>query len=299
MSKKLNLSFRGKSELLYKMSKDFYKTIKAGGEVFPEHTHYVINDNEEDPSIEQSARIKSLATSLEKKSITKLAFDTRRIDQETQRMPRQNLQYWRRSDAFIDAPTQDKINKFSSLFGVLKEIKSDFGTTQEYHESYSRILHDNVERLLRLDVKDNDIASPQLSYLEQILFARYRLSMDDLTKYSSSDLRNKILEKDENLLKRGAFLEKSKGLEKTNNLNNPNVINAGFGINGMPYMPQVIYANQPAPQIIIDSSKITEQTKDGVSKAIGEIIEASSFRKPGERLVERTITINIRDEVKE
>ena len=122
------------------------------------------------------------------KSIKKVAFDTRRVDQKKTRNPRTNLQYWHRSDPFIDDESQIKINIFSKLAAVLGDIKDEFGTRPDWHESYARILHDAVNRVLRIKQGDNDIDLAQLGYLEQLLDARYRLSMNELANIEKKAL---------------------------------------------------------------------------------------------------------------
>ena len=48
----------------------------------------------------QELRVEAIKSSVNK-PLTKIAFDTRRIDQENDYNPRQNLQYYHRSEPFI------------------------------------------------------------------------------------------------------------------------------------------------------------------------------------------------------
>lgn len=205
MSKKISdLPFDGQADLLSKIADSFESFSKKRSSA-PVKSIYKIAHTQEPSNILRSVR-KNVLISICPKSITKFAFDTRRIDQQTERNPRSNLQYWNRSEEFIDEELSGKINIFAKLLNTLKDIKEDYGDQREYLESYARILHDHVNRILRVEQGDNEIFKPQVAYLEQLLFARYRLSMDELSKIGNRDLKKRILEKDENLLKRGAFL---------------------------------------------------------------------------------------------
>lgn len=204
-NKKLN--FDGTCNFLSKFSRDFENLTKKSSFNFKRRT-YKFTCSDESSKVERLARTAALKNVV--KPIKKVAFDTRRINQHTERNPRTNAQYWNRTDPFITKESQEKINVFSKLMSVLKEIKGQYGSSPEFHESYARVLHDDVERILRVKIGDNDIAEPQLAYLEQIMFLRYRLSMDDILNNNNVDIKRSILEKDENLLKRGLFMSETK-----------------------------------------------------------------------------------------
>lgn len=165
----------------------------------------------------------------EKLTIKKIAFDTRRIDQEKDRNPRGNLQYWHRSQQFIDEEDKIKIDIFGRLIPVLDSIKSKYGTSPEYHNSYIRTLNDTVRRSLKLDAEDLDISKAQLNYLEQLLFARYRLSMDDIKYLDKFALEHNLLSKDESLLKHGIVNQEIKPMVKDGNGVHESIVNAIFG----------------------------------------------------------------------
>ena len=258
MTTKNLLPFSGSVELINKLADDFVSFVDDSKKILSKCT-YIITCKKESPLILRSARFAALQKAQEKPLI-KVAFDTRRIDQEHDRNPRTNLQYWNRSQAFIEEEDQNKINIFSKLMLPLEEIRKDFETEPEYFNSYARVLHDSVNRILRVKEGDLDIFRPQLAYLEQLLFARYRLSMDEINKMGIKELKESILKKDENLLKRGAFLhatqDKSKQISKDGNvITQESIVNAIFGNN--------------------------------------------NIRRDGERTVERTITITIRDQILE
>jgi hypothetical protein len=217
-------------------------------------------------------------------SFKKVAFDTRRIDQENTRNPRSNLQYWHRSQPFIDASDQGKINIFAKLAATLNDLKVEFGTRPDWHESYARVLNDAVQRALRIKQGDQDIDSSQLSYLEQLLNTRYRLTMDELSVISHDDLRKRILSKDENLLKRGVIFDDSKKEAATTTSIEHKFIEL--------LMAQA-QANMQANLIKNNNAPVVSQ-ESALASLFG-----GGVRRDGERIVERTVTITIRDEVKD
>ncbi len=213
----------------------------------------------------------------------KAAFDTRRIDQESTRNPRSILQYWHRSQPFIDDNDQGKINIFAKLAATLKDLKIEFGTRPDWHESYARVLNDAVQRVLRIKQGDQDIASSQLSYLEQLLNTRYRLTMDELSVISHDDLRKRILSKDENLLKRGIIYDDSKKEAATTTSIEHKFIELLMA-QAQANIQANLIKNAPAP--VSQESALASLFGGGI-------------RRDGERIVERTITVTIRDEVKD
>jgi hypothetical protein len=259
MKQKL-LPLDAKITLLQKMAEDFEYYVSEGGVTCPREQTYRFSSREEDRGVARLAR--SAALKCLSKPIAKTAFDTRRVDQEHDRNPRKNLQYYHRADAFIDENDNGKLNKFAKLLNVVGEIKKDLGTEPEWFESYSRQLHDQLTRILRVKQADLDIFKPQLSYLEQLIYARYRLSMDDLDQLSAMELRARILSKDEALLKRGAYLKETGEVEGPKNI------------------------------VVVDGNQKT--TQDSIVNAI---FGGNDLRKGGERMVERTVTIKIVDSV--
>jgi hypothetical protein len=151
----------------------------------------------------------------------------------------------------------------------LKEIRDKFGNQPEYFESYARVLYNALNQILKVRKSDIDIFKPQLSYLEQLLYARYRLSMDNIAGASLPQLKEVILSKDEKLLKRGVFMHLTGGDDdkvKTGN-------------------------SQPQSIVIKDGNGAMAQ------KGVADAIFGSNLRKDGEKTVERVITIRIRDSV--
>lgn len=258
------LPLSGNAELILRLSNDFCDMVKNGAKQVSNKRIYIINCDKESTFVERSAR-KAALKKLAENKIKKIAIDTRRLNQESQRNPRKNLQYWHRSDLFINDDIQSKINVYSKLFKVLNNIKESYGSEPEYHDSYARVLRGHVERALRVKEADKEYFAPHLSYLEQLLDARYRLTLDDIKNASESDLKLSILKKDENLVKRGLFLNESGSINKES-----------------------------------QDYKIIKGQQDNTQQNIIEAIFGNNnIRRDGEKKVQRTITITISDEVKD
>lgn len=147
--------------------------------------------------------IKSIAST----GMVKLAFDTRRVNQETDYIPRRGLQNYHRSEAFLSEATSDKIQNFAKLKRGLEELKTKLGKQPEWQDSYARILLSTIDRAIRTDQQDGDYAESQpgvgsLDYLEELLYTRYRLDMNSIASKSEEELNKIILAKDESLTNR-------------------------------------------------------------------------------------------------
>lgn len=141
-------------------------------------------------------------------SFVKVAFDTRRIDQETTYNPRRGLQNYHRSDPFVSNNILEKIKAFSKLSTILDQIKSEYGREPEWQDSYVRVLSSAVHKGLRTVQADGDYSDAQpsmasLAYLEELMYVRYRLTSDSLMSMGEQDLRQAILSKDELLTNGG------------------------------------------------------------------------------------------------
>jgi hypothetical protein len=132
-------------------------------------------------------------------ALIKQAFDTRRIDQETQLNPRRGAQYYQRSDAFLRETATQKINILYRVKKAVDDIKSQYIGSTEWLDSNCRSLSASLDRTLRVDQKDLDYSDTQLDYLTELLYLRYRLGMETINSLSDSDLKMKILSKDEPL----------------------------------------------------------------------------------------------------
>jgi len=259
MNSKGKLPFDGCVELVNKLVNDFVSYTNSPQPNIPCKKTYKVASSNEETSVVRSARLAALNNIKKGIFIEKFAFDTRRIDQKLERNPRSNLQYWNRSQQFIDAEKHKTLTTFGKLKEPLDDIQNEYGDQPEYFQSYAMDLYDLVGRVLRVKEGNLDVFTPQLDYLKQLLYARYRLSIEDIEKLSKDQIKAKILSKDEALLKRGRYLENT-------NSNN---------------------------------KKDTVVVKDGNSaqeSIINAIFGNSKFRRDGERKAQRTITITIKDE---
>jgi hypothetical protein len=159
----------------------------------------------------QSVRKVAFA-SLSNQGLTKVAFDTRRVNQETDFIPRRGLQNYHRSEQFVSEAVFHKITAFNKLNGVLDQLKADLGKEPEWQDSYARVLSSAIQKSLRTDQSDGDFSDAQpsmasLAYLEELLYVRYRLTPESLLTMSEDQLRLTILKKDELLLRREANID--------------------------------------------------------------------------------------------
>lgn len=267
MNKDQNLSLSANAQLINKMASDFVKLASSGAKSIPSKRIYVIKDDMNNDVIKRSARKAALKKISSKNNIIKNAIDSRRIDQQTVRNPRKALQHYHRSDQFISEEIQNKLNIFSKLMNVLEGIKDSYGKEDAYHNSYVRELYGHVERALRIKIADGDYHEPQLAYLEQLLYARYRLSMEEISRMDYKMLKKSILSKDEDLIRRGVYLEHTGGMEK-----------------------------KSTGPLFSDGKKDTSNAQQNIIEAI---FGNNGFRRDGEKTVQRTITITIKDEVED
>lgn len=149
---------------------------------------------------------------------TKVAFDTRRIDQETEYNPRRGLQNYNRSEAFLSEAMGQKLISLAKLRGVLEDMREEFGREHEWQDSNARVLLATLNNGLRVGFNDGDFTAAQpaqgsLDYIEELLHVRYRLGFDDLVRLGEKDLKRVILSKDEELTRKNVkqSLEISKG----------------------------------------------------------------------------------------
>lgn len=152
----------------------------------------------------KSVSIRKEAFSSLNSNMVKLAFDTRRIDQEREFNPRRGLQNYNRSEAFITEAAITRIKSFKKLQSVLQDIRAQYERDPNWQDSYSRVLLNTVDGVLRINQNDGDFSDAQpsmgsFSYLEELLDVRYRLNNEGIEKKSSAELRNVILSRDESL----------------------------------------------------------------------------------------------------
>lgn len=254
------LNLKGRVEILTKLAADF--NFAVDHHIVPDSVEYKIQDSKEDLSIESMART-AFYSSILGKGIVKKAFDSRKFNSETDRNPRAGLQHYHRSEEFMDTNDQKRIEILSRLIRPLNDIKDKFGTDIDWHDSYARVLLDNLNKTLIIKESDVDIFRPQVEYLSQILDLRYRLSLNDIEKMSSDELSSIILKKDEKLMKKGAFI-KDMAIKKD---------------------------SEKSAAVVKDSNGLTQES------IVNAIFGNNNIRREGEKTVERTITITIKDTV--
>lgn len=206
---------------------------------------------------------------LVKAPIVKRAFDTRRINQNTEFNPRRNLQYYQRSEAFIDDETENKVQLFIKVKAATDELRQQFIGEPDWLDSYTRILCNAVDQTLRVDQKDFDYSPTQLDYLSELLYVRYRLRPEDIISASTLELKDKFLHKDEKLLRRGVFVNYQDGLNKQSQ-SEPSFVKTS-----------------PAPAVVVQN--------DGLIDKLFGNVKASKENKE----VQRSVTITISDKVVE
>ena len=266
MSDEKQLPLDGCVNLLDELVGDFIVMSKSSSPL-PDKRIYKIASSDESYDIVRSARMVAFLRLYNGIPIHKNAFDARKTDQDSERNPRHNLQYYSRSQQYIDEDDQKRLESFARLVEPLEAIKNKFGKHPEYFDSYARKLQENIQTILKVRESDMDIFRPQIDYLEQLLYARYRLSAEDLEKMSSKMLKKRILSKDEDLLKRGSFMHitGTEGLGKK---------------------------HEKQADIVKGDDK-TNVMQDNIVNAI---FGNNKIRRDGEKKVQRTITITICDE---
>lgn len=147
----------------------------------------------------------------------KQAFDTRRMNSETQINPRRNLQNYQRSESFITDEISSNIKLFFKVKSAADQIKEEFIGDPDWLDSNSRILCNAIDNTLRVEQKDYDFFKPQFDYLNELLYLRYRLASDEIERLNETEIKNAILKRDERLLYKSVYskYQPKNGIEKT------------------------------------------------------------------------------------
>src|SRR5271165_4565471 len=134
-------------------------------EEFYELYQLICEGTAELPTRKQAMQLRKvgLQAHLSGQSFIKVAFDTRRVDQETAYIPRRGLQNYHRSESFISDSVADKILAFAKLAKILDQLKLEFGRHPEWQDSYTRVLASSVHKGLRTDELDGDYSDSQPS----------------------------------------------------------------------------------------------------------------------------------------
>lgn len=223
----------------------------------------------------------TLSAMVNGKSLTKIAFDTRRINQETDYIPRRGLQNYHRSEKFVSDAMTYKIQAFTKLMSVLDKVKSEYHKEVAWQDSYARILTSAVQKGLRQEQSDGDFSDTQpsmgnLNYLEELMYVRYRLTPDNILSMSEDELYKSLLSKDEVLLHNGfskQYVIEPREVEKYSYDNMMDKI--------LYTVSQALIAQKPVPQDDLMSKLFNvKATKDSPE-------------------VERAVTITIKDSIKD
>lgn len=223
---------------------------------------------------------RSALTKMTRGEFTKIAFDTRRVDQNVVFVPRRNLQNYHRSEKFVGEEVTAQINSFMKVKKAMDAIKARYAGHPAWLDSYCRVLGATVDATLRVDQKDGDFSKSQMDYLNELLYVRYRMSPEDLVTATEEQILRTLLAKDESLMNDAVFAFKGEG--------SPTEFNAyGVELNRNNY-------SRSAPVIIQAPAPVqpTSPQEFWLDKLIGEV-KASKDNKT----VERTITITIKDSV--
>lgn len=152
--------------------------------------------------------------------LVKVAFDTRHVDQEHDFIPRRNLQEYHNSQAFISENLENKIKNLLKLKETVLKLKSQYGSLPEWQDSYLRVLSNTIERCLRVNQKDGDITNTQpgsITYLEELLYLRYRIVVDQILGMNEDDLVKILLNHDPQLRHHDSVLEETYKEAKSTN----------------------------------------------------------------------------------
>jgi hypothetical protein len=180
--------------------------------------------------------------------IVKNAFDTRRMNQDTDFNPRRNLQHYHRSTPFISKDAGEQLKTFFKLKIAVDSIKEDFTGDSDWLDSYARILSTALDRTLRVEQKDMDFFQPQMDYLNEMLYLRYRLNEEDITKMSETELKSIILNKDEKLFHKQIFAKYNKNEIKKETIQQ---------------ISEVVTGQQQEPKIVSNNNSNSIRNKDG------------------------------------
>lgn len=147
-------------------------------------------------------------------TLVKRAFDTRRINQNTEFNPRRNLQYFQRSEPYLNPHAADQIALFFKVKTAADQIRQQFIGEPDWLDSHTRILCNALDQTLRIEQRDMDYSPAQLEYLNELLYVRYRLRPEDIKQATEKQLQDTLMNKDERLLRRSIFINYQEGMNK-------------------------------------------------------------------------------------
>jgi len=226
--------------------------------------------------------------------LKKVAFDTRRIDQETEYNPRRGLQYYNRSEPFVSEGMGNKIANFTKLRNILVDLKEAYGAVPEWQDSNARVLLATIDRGLRANINDGDFTENQpgiasLGYIDQLMYVRYRISSEDLNSMSDADLRKSILSKDEELTNKYGIINTNEDKKVTGN---STYIAPTKKADAVIVPKNVVRKVVEAPREITKTDVANQSYDSLVDKLFGNVKASEDAPE-----VLRTITISIKDSI--
>lgn len=246
---------------------------------------------ENSPSRKQSFAIRRKALSSIESKFIKIAFDTRRINQETDYNPRRGLQNYHRSEQFVSDSLSIKLEAFTKILKVVNSIKLEYGRDPEWQDSYTRILASAINKGLRTDQLDGDFSDAQpsvasLDYLQELMYVRYRMTPEDLISTGETQIRKILLNKDEILSRKGMGQSHIISPSDVTKYSYDNMIDKILVSSNEKEEPKKSF---PISQI--QPTPIHIQTESG----LGKLFEVKAT--PDSPEVERTVTITIKDKI--
>lgn len=217
----------------------------------------------------EGVSLRKIALEQLNEGLVKVAFDTRRINQETEYNPRRGLQNYHRSEQFVSTAQAEKLTNLSRLKIILDELKQAYGREPEWQDSYCRVLLNTLNKTLRTDQQDGDFGENQpsvgsLDYVEELLFTRYRLDINSISKFGSDELVDILLRKDEALTRKGMltpYVEKPKPLMTNSEITKHDVVVQSY--DALIDKLFGVYATQENPEI---ERTVTITIKDKINK---------------------------------
>jgi hypothetical protein len=222
----------------------------------------------------------------------KLAFDTRRIDQEVEYNPRRGLQNYHRSEPFLSESVAIKLANLIKIKKVLETLKEKYGREPEWQDSYCRVLLNTLNNGLRTNQKDGDYTECQpgvgsLDYIEELLDTRYRLNLEGVSKMADEKITGILLSRDEDLVHKD--LNRELGINKYNTKN----IDRELNKDAKHDEPTIVIRDR-TPQYKepeITRHDVATQSYDSLLDKIFDGVRATKENKN----VERSVTITIKD----
>lgn len=257
------LHVRGYVNLSQQMANDFLSFVQNSK--IPNKLNYTIADDAEDLFIESFSRKAGL--SCQDKPMIKLAFDQRKFDPTKDIHPRNVLQNYIRNDDYLDRTAAKEVEILLKLKKPTSEIHQEYHHLPEWIDSYSRSLQNSLERVMNISFGELELFKPQIEYLKQLLYLRYRLSLEDILAKSEDDLKKIILDKDEKMVKSHTLDKLKLSAAKEDNI------------------------KKEAPIAKDGNLGLTQES------IVNAIFGNNQIRRAGEKTVERTITITIKDQV--